>query len=59
MEARLAAMEQLVGKITTKVETLRKENDTLRVATNGQENDEGLSNNEYVESRNAWGEGEA
>lgn len=34
MEARLATMEQLVEKLTAKVETLRKENETLRVATN-------------------------
>lgn len=58
MEARLAAMEQLVRKLTTEVEFLWKENETLRGSTNKPKNDVEPSNNENIGSRNAGGGGD-
>lgn len=58
MEARLVVMEQLVRKLTTKVETLQKENETLNRTTNEPENDVGPKNSEHVGSKNVRGEGD-
>lgn len=58
MEASTVAMEHLVGKLTTELETLRKENKTLKGATNEPKNDVEPSNNKQVGSRNGRGEGD-
>lgn len=52
MEARLVAMEQLVGRLTTEVETFWKG------TTNELGNDAKPNNSEHVGSKNTGGEGD-
>lgn len=58
MKARLATMEQLVEKLVVEVGTLRKENESLKGATNKPGHNVEPSNSEHIGSRNAGGEGE-
>lgn len=55
MEARLTMMEQLVGKPNTEMETLKKENEILKVATSRSKNVARPSNREHVESKDVGG----
>lgn len=52
MEARL------VGKLTTDVETLQKENETLKGTTNEPRNDVEPNNSKHIGSRNVGGKGD-
>lgn len=59
MKAKLVAIEHMVGRLTTKVEILWKENESSRRTTNEPENDAEPNNSEHVRSRKVGGEGDA